>query len=94
MVAFTGRVPAGYKYVSGQNQPLNLSKEGALLVAQLNSPLEVFTRYGRSYCATSATATEVAPVTAVPTTAAAWVLYNPAGNERDLVIDAVFCWSV
>ena len=94
MVALTGRVPSSYQVISGSDEQFNLTREGALLVAQYASPYEYYTRLGRRFGVSSATATAVAPVTAIPTTAAAWVLYNPNGNDRDLIIDAIFCWSV
>ena len=94
MVALTGRVPSSYQVVSGSDEQFNLTWEGALLVAQYASPYEYYTRLGRRFCASGGTHAGIAPVTAVPTTAAAWVLYNPNGNDRVLVIDAISVWSV
>jgi hypothetical protein len=76
------------------DQQFNLDRQGALLVAQLSSPGEYITRANRRYGATSGTATGIAAVLAIPTTAAAWVLFNPIDNNRAFVIDAVFSWSI
>ena len=94
MVALTGRVPSSYQVVKGSDEQFNLSQEGGLLIAQYGSPYEYYTRLGRRYCASGGTHAGIASVQAVPTTAAAWVLYNPRGNTRDFVVDAVFTWSV
>jgi hypothetical protein len=96
MVALTGKVPSGLLNLSlgATEQQFNIDRQGGLLVAQLGAPAEYMTRRNRRYAASSATATGIAAVLLIPTTAAAWVLFNPVDNDRDLVIDAVFCWSI
>ena len=94
MVALTGRVPSSYQKVSGSDEQFNLSREGGLLVAQLGSPYEYYTRLGRRFAASANAHAGVVPVAAVPTTLGGWVLYNPRDNDRDFVVDAVGVWSV
>ena len=94
MVALTGKVPSTYAKYSGNDVELNLSSNGGLLVQQTGSPGDYFTLMGRRYVASAGTHAGVAPVTAVPTTAAAWVLYNPIGSGRIAVIDGIGSWSV
>jgi len=94
MVALTGKVPSSYQVVSGNEVEISFSREGGLLVAQLGSPYEYYTRLGRRYCASGNAHAGVVPVAAVPTTLGMWVLYNPRDNDRDFVIDAVSVWSV
>jgi len=96
MVTLTAKVPSGLLNLSlgATEQQFNLDRQGALLVAHLGSPGEYITRRHRRYGGTSGTATGIAAVLAVPTTAAAWVLFNPVDNDRDFVVDAVFSWSM
>jgi len=58
-------------------------------------PMAAASLANRVYGATSATGTGIAPVTAVPTTAAAWFLFNdePDGG-RDYYIDRIGCWGL
>lgn len=51
-------------------------------VAQFEPPMFELARTGRIYIATTGTATSVASVNAVPTTAAAWALYNGYSTGR------------
>lgn len=78
------------------DEKLGISRHGGVLVDDaVGLPLAAASLGNRVFAATSATATELVPVTAVPTTAAAWALWNsePDGG-RDYYIDRVGCWSV
>lgn len=59
----------------------------SLAMAQTESPYQDMTRSGRRFGAIGGT-TGVAPVQTVPTTAAAWALYNP-DSSRCYVIDEI-----
>lgn len=78
------------------DRKIGISKFGGVLVdPAVGLPLAAASKANRVFGATSATATAVAPVTAVPTTAAAWFLWNnePDGG-RDYYIDRIACWHV
>ena len=91
-----GRVRASLRSLpEGTDTEVSLSREGGLHIAQVSLRKSELARRGRMFGATSATGTAIAPVAAVPTTAAAWALYNaePDGG-RWYHIDTAFCWGV
>lgn len=95
MVALMGRVPTTYEVKSGEDVQVAFFKHGpGVLIQQVGAPGDYFTLMGRRYAASAGTHAGIAPVTAVPTTAGAWVLYNPLGSGRIAVIDRVGSWSV
>ena len=96
MVQLTGRVPSSVQELARgvSDQEILFSHQGGVLVAAIASPYEYLTLKGRRYCASAGTHAGLAVVTAVPTTAAAWVLYNPGGNDMDFVIDSIGSWQV
>ena len=58
----------------------------ALHVSQAGLKYAELARAGRMFGATFGTGTELAPRTAVPTTGADWILYNPPTSGRDLYV--------
>ena len=79
----------------GTERTVNLDEQGALLVSQLGLKYGALARNNRIFGATFGTGTAIAPVQAVPTTAAAWSVYNgePDGG-RDLYIIQAAAHSV
>lgn len=77
------------------SRPLSTDEVGALLVSQAGPKYSALSRNGRVFGATFGTGTAIAPVQAVPTTAAAWDLYNgEADGGRDYYILQVAAHSV
>lgn len=76
------------KQIAGQVYS-NASGTGALRVAQVESDGFELTRAGvRFTCGQSAALTGIAPVQAMPTTAAQWVIWNPS-TTKSLVFDKI-----
>jgi hypothetical protein len=68
---------------------LSLTGNGALRVAQLEGPDDEGTRAGVRFHLGCLGATGIAPVQAVPTTAAQWLLWNPNGNTQTAFVDVL-----
>lgn len=79
----------------GSDRNISLDELGGLIMAQGGPPYAWLARNNRIFGATFGTGTAIAPVSAVPTTAAAWDVYNgePDGG-RDLYILLVSAHSV
>jgi hypothetical protein len=87
--AIVRRFPA-LKTLSEATQSLRLTGALSLAAAQVEAEAAEMTRAGRRFSAVGSTS-GVAPVQAVPTTTAAWALYN-ADSNKSYVIDAVSFW--
>jgi hypothetical protein len=67
---------------------LQLTQQGALRVAQLDQEGDEYTAAGRRFhIGFTSAVTGIAPVAAIPSTAAQWLLWNPAGNTVTQLID-------
>lgn len=72
----------------GAARPLRLTTGlGSLAVSQVEGPGDDATRAGVRFHASAIGATGIAPVQAIPTTAAQWLLYNPTANTKTLFVD-------
>jgi hypothetical protein len=89
-----GETASFVKLAQNIERPLRLSQHGSLFVSQFEPKYMEFARARRLYGANTGAGTAIAPVTAVPTTAAAWALYNPTTSSRILVPLKVYCYSV
>ena len=69
--------------------PLSLTGNGSLRVAQVEGPDDESARAGLRFYLGALGATGIAPVQAVPTTAAQWLLWNPNGNVVTAFIDGL-----
>ncbi|MGO9838134.1 MAG: hypothetical protein ACLP1X_28465 [Polyangiaceae bacterium] len=65
------------------------TRNQSLRVAQCESPGDDITRAGNRFKLASIAATGIAPVQAVPTTAAQWGLYNGAANTTTAFLDRI-----
>lgn len=76
-----GAHTAFQRYAEGTPTNVGLTVDGSLKTSQTLPSRHELAKAGRIYCWSSATATAKAPVTAIPTTAAIFALYNgnPAG---------------
>jgi len=63
-------------------------------VAQVEGEGDEATRGGIRFHMASSAATGIAPVQALPTTAAQWLLYNPAASGITIWIDTIGMWLV
>ena len=68
---------------------LRLTATQSLAVAQFEAEGDEATRAGARFVMSSAAATGIAPVQALPTTAAQWLIYNPAANSNVVWLDVV-----
>lgn len=62
---------------------------GSLRIAQTEGEGDEATRAGIRFRFSAAAATGIAPVQALPTTAAQWLLWNPANNPSTIFIDEI-----
>lgn len=67
---------------------------GSLAVAQVEGEGDEASRAGIRFHLQSSGATGIAPVQALPTTAAQWLLYNPANSGVNIYIDKLGEWLV
>lgn len=70
------------RYAEGSQTNVGLNVDGSLKVNQTLPPKFAMAAAGRLYVASAGTHAGIAPVQAVPTTAAAWALYN--GNATGI----------
>jgi hypothetical protein len=63
----------------------------SLAVAQVEAPGDEASRGGLRFRGTAQAATGIAPVQALPTTAAQWFLYNPVNNRVSAWVDTLGC---
>lgn len=82
------------KYAEGLDSDLRMSQHRSLFIAELEPKYMEFARMRRLYGANTGAGTAIAPVAALPTTTASWVLYNPTTNTRVLVPLRAYCYSV
>lgn len=68
---------------------LILSSLGSLRVAQTEGEGDEMTRAGLRIHMSATGATGVAPVQAIPSTAAQWMIYNPIGNTTTAFLDVL-----
>jgi hypothetical protein len=68
---------------------ISLTGNGSIRVAQVEGPDDEGTRAGLRFHLGCLGATGIAPVQAVPTTAAQWLLWNPNGNTQTAFIDVL-----
>lgn len=80
---------------TGGVQPLRLTELGNQAVDKVLPDYAQLAKSRRIFCATTGAGTAIAPVTAMPTTAATWALYNgeDAGGKSYALLSA-FCYSV
>lgn len=67
---------------------------GSVAVSQAEGEGDEASRAGVRFHLQSSGATGIAPVQALPTTAAQWILYNPAANPSTVFIDRLGAWLV
>src|SRR5579863_2141042 len=67
---------------------------GSLAIAEVEGERDEGRRGGLAYELASAGATGIAPVQALPTTAAQWLLYNPATSGVYVFVDWLGMWLV
>lgn len=67
---------------------------GSVAVAWAEGEGDEATRAGIRFRIQSSAATGIAPVQALPTTAASWLLYNPLGNPASVFFDELGEWLV
>lgn len=89
-----GNTAAFAKYPENVTADIRLSQHRSLFVQQFEPKYMEFARVRRLYGANTGAGTAKAPVTALPTTTATWVIYNPTTSSRILVPLQVYCWSV
>ena len=77
----------------GGTSPLQLVPSGALHVQTITPMMAEWARAQKLYGANTGAGTAKAPVAAMPTTAAAWALYNGYSGKY-LVVTRVYNWSV
>lgn len=65
---------------------------GSLAVAQIEGEGDEASRGGIRFHIGASGATGIAPVQALPTTAAQWLLYNPPGSGVNVFIDRIGVW--
>lgn len=82
------------KYEENSEQAIRLSQQRSLFADQFEPTYMELARIKRLYAANSGSGTAKVPVAALPTTAAAWGLYNPAGSGRMLVVLQASCFSI
>jgi hypothetical protein len=82
------------KFAEDVEADLRLSQYRSLFVAELEPKYMEFARMRRLYGANTGAGTAIAPVAALPTTTAAWALYNPTTNTRVLIPLRAYCYSV
>lgn len=86
------RPSSGLADGSEESPAMNSARD--VLVAQALPPLTELVRMGNSWVTQMLTANAVAPVTAVPTTAAMLQLYNgESAGGRSYIIDSVFSYA-
>ena len=73
---------------------VRLSQHRSVFMQQVEPKYMEFARARRLYGANTGAGTAKAPVTAVPTTTATWVIYNPTTSNRVLVPLQAYCWAV
>lgn len=71
---------------------LRLTQQQSMAVAQFEGEGDDATRAGVRFHLVGAATTGIAPVQAVPTTAAQWLLYNPASNPSMIFFDILGEW--
>lgn len=79
---------------SSGDERLRQTINESLAVAMVEGDGDEMTRAGARYHIKSSAATGIAPVQALPTTAAQWLLYNPVENAKSIYIDAIGVWLV
>ena len=89
-----GNTAAFAKYPENVTADIRLSQHRSLFVQQFEPKYMEFARARRLYGANTGAGTAKAPVTALPTTTATWVIYNPTTSSRILVPLQAYCWSV
>lgn len=67
---------------------------GSLAVAQVEGEGDEASRGGLRYRIGASGVTGIAPVQALPTTGAQWLLYNPEGSDVNVFIDSIGEWLV
>src|SRR3990167_1629262 len=72
---------------------VRLSQHRSVFMQQVEPKYMEFARARRLYGANTGAGTAKAPVTAVPTTTATWVIYNPTTSSRVLVPLQAYCWA-
>lgn len=80
------------KLSSGSNTA-RLTPVGSIAAAMFEGSGDEASRAGIRYFIQSSAVTGIAPVQALPTTAAQWLIYNPAGNDT-VWIDFLGMWLV
>jgi hypothetical protein len=79
-------------FADGEDKNVQLNKQGAVLVAL---PLPINAEVARQQVTfVAGTATAVAPVAAIPTTASHLSLYNPATSTKSLIVHRVTSYCV
>lgn len=73
---------------------LRMTGLGSLAVAQVEGDGDEMSRCGMKYRIGSSGATGIAPVQALPTTAAQWLLYNPANSQVNIFVDKIGEWLI
>lgn len=75
---------------AGAQQLIRATTIQSLAVGQVEAPGADMTRSGRRFeVGFLSTVTGIAPVQTIPTTAAQWLLYNPATNAKTVFIDEI-----
>lgn len=90
----TGNTAAFAKFTEGGDVDIRLSQHRSQFVSQLEPKYLELARAKRLYGANSAAGTAKAPLTALPTTTATWMIYNPTTSSRVLIPLKAYCWSV
>jgi hypothetical protein len=81
------------KLGNGATLPLRMTPGlGSLAVAQAEGEGDEASRAGARFKVQASGATGIAPVQALPTTAAQWLLYNPANSDVVAYIDEIGEW--
>ncbi|CAB4188168.1 hypothetical protein UFOVP1165_61 [uncultured Caudovirales phage] len=68
---------------------VSMTSNGSVRVAQVEGPDDEGTRAGLRFYLSAGGATGIAPVQALPSTAAQWMLWNPNGNTVTAFIDVL-----
>ena len=89
-----GNTSAFAKFAENVEADVRLSQHRSLFVQKLEPDLMEFARIRRLYGANTGAGAALAPVTALPTTTATWILYNPTSNNRVFVPLRAYCWGV
>lgn len=91
---FQGREGKMNKVGAGVQSLIRQDQYANLMVTQGLPPLVDLAINRKLVAASSAGGTAKAPVAAMPTTAAAWALYNPASSNKLLIVLRAFSWLV